>query len=236
MEQVELSHGVRIVLVPGITKVVKEGMMKVGSTHNVCPLPIGVVPAAPNLFEPLATDQKAQEAWVRHPMRSIGFAAQVRARVAVCHLSSVSFFWSIPARKLKKYLRENPNAGRDGDPKDAALVAKAPEKLRKRMQLFWAQTQASGPEVFDSTAVKGVKLSFEIRAKFEELPLAADYADFGARSGNGFGTQVAGEAGRRAPIERERRGFAGCGAGVLTRLTPAQNFCDPAPMRARQGN
>ena len=177
-DQVELSHGVRIVLVPGILKAVEEGMIKVGSTHNFCPLPIGVVQAAPNLFEPSATDHKEHEQWVRHTKRSIDFAAQVRARVLVCHLGSVSFFWSSPARKLKKYLSGKPNAGRDGDLKYTALVAKALEKLRKRMNPFWAQTQASVLEVFDYAAVKGVKLGFENREKFEELPLDADYADF----------------------------------------------------------
>jgi sugar phosphate isomerase/epimerase len=177
-DQVELSHGVRIVLVPGILKAVEEGMIKVGSTHNFCPLPIGVVQAAPNLFEPSATDHKEHEQWVRHTKRSIDFAAQVRARVLVCHLGSVSFFWSSPARKLKKYLSGKPNAGRDGDPKYTALVATALEKLRKRMKPFWAQTQASVLEVFDYAAVKGVKLGFENREKFEELPLDADYADF----------------------------------------------------------
>jgi sugar phosphate isomerase/epimerase len=177
-DQVELSHGVRIVLVPGILKAVEEGVIKVGSTHNFCPLPIGVVQAAPNLFEPSATDHKEHEQWVRHTKRSIDFAAQVRARVVVCHLGSVSFFWSSPARKLKKYLRDKPGAGRDGDPKYTALVAKALEKLRKRMKPFWAQTQASVLEVFDYAAVKGVKLGFENREKFEELPLDADYADF----------------------------------------------------------
>ncbi len=177
-DQVELSHGVRIVLVPGILKAVEEGMIKVGSTHNFCPLPIGVVQAAPNLFEPSARDYKEHEQWVRHTKRSIDFAAQVRARVLVCHLGSVSFFWSSPARKLKKYLSGKPNAGRDGDPKYTALVAKALEKLRKRMKPFWAQTQASVLEVFDYAAVKGVKLGFENREKFEELPLDADYADF----------------------------------------------------------
>jgi sugar phosphate isomerase/epimerase len=177
-DQVELSHGVRIVLVPGILKAVEEGMIKVGSTHNFCPLPIGVVQAAPNLFEPSATDHKEHEQWVRHTKRSIDFAAQVRARVVVCHLGSVSFFWSSPARKLKKYLSGKPNAGRDGDPKYTAHVAKALEKLRKRMKPFWAQTQASVLEVFDYAAVKGVKLGFENREKFEELPLDADYADF----------------------------------------------------------
>jgi len=176
-DQVELSHGVRIVLVPGILKAVEEGMIKVGSTHNFCPLPIGVVQAAPNLFEPSATDHKEHE-WVRHTKRSIDFAAQVRARVLVCHLGSVSFFWSSPARKLKKYLSGKPNAVCDGDLKYTALVAKALEKLRKRMNPFWAQTQASVLEVFDYAAVKGVKLGFENREKFEELPLDADYADF----------------------------------------------------------
>jgi sugar phosphate isomerase/epimerase len=169
---------VRIVLVPGILKAVEEGVIKVGSTHNFCPLPIGVVQAAPNLFEPSATDHKEHEQWVRHTKRSIDFAAQVRARVVVCHLGSVSFFWSSPARKLKKYLSGKPNAGRDGDPKYTAHVAKALEKLRKRMKPFWAQTQASVLEVFDYAAVKGVKLGFENREKFEELPLDADYADF----------------------------------------------------------
>jgi sugar phosphate isomerase/epimerase len=188
-EQVELSHGVRIVLVPGILKAVEEGVIKVGSTHNFCPLPIGVVQAAPNLFEPSATDHKEHEQWVRHTKRSIDFAAQVRARVVVCHLGSVSFFWSSPERKLKRYLRDKPGAGRDGDPKYAALVGKALEKLRKRMKPFWAQTRASVLEVFDYAAVKGVKLGFENREKFEELPLDADYADFvaGLPEGNPAG-------------------------------------------------
>ena len=127
-DQVELSHGVRIVLVPGFLKAVEEGVNKVGSTPNFCPLPIGVVQAAPNLFEPSATDHKEHEQWVRHTKRSIDFAAQVRARVLVCHLGSVSFFWSSPARKLKKYLSGKPNAVCDGDLKYTALVAKALEK------------------------------------------------------------------------------------------------------------
>lgn len=175
---VELSHGIRITLVPGILRAVEEGIIKVGSTHNFCPLPTGVVQAAPNLFEPSARDHREHDQWLRHTKRSIDFAAQVKARVLVCHLGSVSFFWSNPGRKLKDYLRDNPNAGRDGDPKYAALVVKALEKLRKRMKPFWEQTQASVREVFDYAKEKNVKLGFENREKFEELPLDADYGDF----------------------------------------------------------
>ena len=178
-EYVELSHGVRITLVPGILKAVEEGVVKVSSTHNFCPLPTGVVQAAPNLFEPSVKEYREHDQWLRHTKRSLDFAAQVKSRVLVCHLGSVSFFWFNPARDLRNYLREHPDAGRTPDDKAYhALLAKSVVKLRKRMGPFWAQTKASVNEVLDYATQKGVKLGFENREKFEELPLDADYADF----------------------------------------------------------
>ena len=49
-EYIELSHGIRITLVPGILKAVEEGVVKISSTHNFCPLPTEVVQAAPPQF------------------------------------------------------------------------------------------------------------------------------------------------------------------------------------------
>src|SRR5579871_2667104 len=65
-EYAELSHGIRIVLVPGILRAVEEGVIKIGSTHNFCPLPTGIVQAMPNLFEPSAPDRREHEQWLRH--------------------------------------------------------------------------------------------------------------------------------------------------------------------------
>ena len=178
-DHVELSHGVRITLVPGILRAVEEGLVKISSTHNFCPLPTGVVQAAPNLFEPSATAHQEHDQWVRHTKRSIDFAAQVKAGVLVCHLGSVSFFWFNPARDLRVYLRDHLDAGRTPD--DAVyqkLLAKSLVKLRKRMPPFWAQVKASIGEVLDYAAEKGVKLGFENREKFEELPIDADYEEF----------------------------------------------------------
>lgn len=178
-EHVELSHGVRITLVPGILKAVEEGVVKVSSTHNFCPLPTGVVQAAPNLFEPSAREHREHDQWLRHTKRSIDFAAQVKARVLVCHLGSVTFFWFNPARNIRDYLRDHPDAGRTSEDKTyAALVAKSLVKLRKRMGPFWAQTKASLNEVYDYAAQRGIKLGLENREKFEELPIDADYAEF----------------------------------------------------------
>lgn len=178
-DYVELSHGIRITLVPGILRGVEEGVVKVSSTHNFCPLPTGVVQAAPNLFQPSASEHREHDQWLRHTKRSIDFAAQVKAQVLVCHLGSVSFFWFNPARALGKYLDLHAEAGRDPNDKAyAALLQKSLTKLRKRMPPFWAQVKASIGEVLEHAKQKGVKLGFENRERFEELPIDADYQEF----------------------------------------------------------
>lgn len=178
-EYVELSHGIRITLVPGILKAVEEGVVKISSTHNFCPLPTGVTQAAPNLFEPSSREHREHDQWLRHTKRSIDFAAQVKARALVCHLGSVTFFWFNPARAVREHLRAHPQAGRT--PEDGAyhaLLKKSLAKLRKRMPPFWEQVKASIDEILEYARQKNVKLGFENREKFEELPLDADYADF----------------------------------------------------------
>ncbi len=177
-EYMELSHGIRITLVPGVIKAVEEGVIKVSSTHNFCPLPTGVTSAAPNLFEPSAQDEREQEQWFRHTKRSIDFAAQMGASVVVCHLGSVKFFWLNPGRKLRAYPEKHPNADIPLDPGYQNALRKGMEKIRKRMGPFWEQTKASVHSVLDYAKQKGVRLGFENREKFEELPLDADYPEF----------------------------------------------------------
>ena len=178
-DHVELSHGIRITLVPGVIRGVEEGVVKISSTHNFCPLPTGVVQAAPNLFEPSATEHREHDQWLRHTKRSIDFAAQVKAKAVVCHLGSVTFFWFNPARALRNYLRDHHDAGRTAEDRAYhALLQKSLVKLRKRMPPFWNQVKASINEILEYTRQKGIQLGFENREKFEELPLDADYAEF----------------------------------------------------------
>lgn len=175
---IELSHGIRITLVPGLLKAVEEGVIKVSSTHNFCPLPTGVVHAAPNLFEPSSPEPREHEQWLRHTKRSIDFSAQVKSPVLVCHLGSVRFFWLNPARKLRSYRHKHPEAKIPDDPDYQTQLAKASAKLRKRMPVYWEQTKTSLGKVFEYAAQQGVTLALENREKFEELPLDADFADF----------------------------------------------------------
>ncbi len=171
----ELSHGIRIVLVPGILQALDEGFIQISSTHNFCPLPTGIVMPAPNLFEPSAVDEREHEQWLRQTKRSLDFAAQVKAQVLVCHLGSVRFLWLNPARKLKAFLTARPDTVVADDPAYQLVLRKAVAKLRRRMPPFWERTKASINEILTYAADHGVHLGFENREKFEELPLDDDF-------------------------------------------------------------
>jgi sugar phosphate isomerase/epimerase len=190
----ELSHGIRITLVPGILKAVEEGLMQISSVHNFCPLPAGVTQAAPNLYEPSAVDSTEREQWYRQTKRTIDFGAQVKARVVVCHLGSTFFLWFNPVRRLQAYLQAHPGAARNGDKKYQALLQKAVAKLRRRMGRSWQNTRDSLNKVLGYAAENKVMLGLENREKFEELPVDADFPEFlaglpaGAPAGYGHDT------------------------------------------------
>jgi sugar phosphate isomerase/epimerase len=171
----ELSHGIRIVLLPGVIRAVEEGVIKISSTHNFCPLPTGITQSAPNLFEPSVSDHREHEQWLRHTKRSLDFAAQMKSRVLVMHLGSVKFFWLNPARKLKAFVRKNPTVTVPEDKAYQAVLKKSCEKLRGRMGPYWEQVKASIEQVREYAVTKNIKLGFENREKFEELPLDDDF-------------------------------------------------------------
>lgn len=176
-DRVELSHGIRITLVPGILKAVEEGIVTVGSTHNFCPLPMGAFQAAPNFFQPSSADERERDQWERQTRRSIDFAAQVGATLLVCHLGSVKY-WLQPDRHMEAYRQSHPDAVKSGDKAYRALVEKALAKLRKRMPPYWQRTQDCVRTILDYASEKGIRLGFENREAFAELPVDADFTGF----------------------------------------------------------
>ncbi|MBP6865478.1 MAG: sugar phosphate isomerase/epimerase [Candidatus Didemnitutus sp.] len=177
-EYVELSHGIRITLVPGIMRAVEEGVIKVASCHNFCPLPTGINHAAPNLYMPSSKDRREREQWLRNSRRSVEFASQIGAKKLVMHLGSVEFFWSNPGRKLDDYIEARTGQDVTQDPVYQKLLASALAKLRARKADYWENTRAGIAELLPYAASKGIALGFENREAFEELPLDEDYAEF----------------------------------------------------------
>jgi len=174
-EYVELSHGTRITLVPGILKALEEGIIKVATCHNFCPLPPGVNHAAPNLYMPSSRDPRERDQWLRQSKRTLDFAAQVGATKVVLHLGAVQFFWFDPATALDGYIEDHAGEDLANDAKYQRLLAKSVAKLRKRMPPYWENTQAGLQQLLPYAEEKGVQLGFENREAFDELPLDEDH-------------------------------------------------------------
>jgi sugar phosphate isomerase/epimerase len=177
-DRIELSHGIRITLVPGILRAVQEGIVSISSTHNFCPLPTGITQAAPNLFQPSSAEYREHELWLRHTRRSIDFAVQVSSTVLVCHLGSVNFLWLNPAVRLSAYARRHPHAGIPNEPRYQARLERARDKLKKRMGPYWERTKDGVSELLDYAKERGVRIGVENREKLDELPLDDDLVDY----------------------------------------------------------
>jgi sugar phosphate isomerase/epimerase len=171
----ELSHGIRVLLVPGILRAVEEGVIKISSVHNFCPLPTGYTQSAPNLYEPSVSEHREQVQWLRHTKRSIDFAAQVKAKVCVLHLGSVRFWLFPPSMKLKSFLRNNVDVSAPNDLKYRILLRKMCVRLREKMPDAWRQVFTSLGRINNYALERRVALGCENREKFEELPVDDDF-------------------------------------------------------------
>ena len=168
---VELSHGVRVSLVPGILKAVEAGMIRVSSCHNFCPLPPGVLHAAPNLYQPTSPDSRELDQWLRHTKRSIDFAHLIGSTILVCHLGSVGFFWFNPAERLRRYMERHPLPDYRADSGFTKLRDQGLRRLRKAAPAHLLRLHDSLNRVLDYAKEKSVFLAFENRENFDELPL-----------------------------------------------------------------
>ena len=206
-KRIELSHGIRIALVPGILKAVEEKLVEVGSVHNFCPLPPSAWQAAPNLFEPASTDKRERDLWQRYTEQTLDFAVKVGAPKVVMHSGSAWFFFGSPeakfeqwlaAQKLERIESERAKlAGEDGDATEVVEVnefeletefyGSASFKQRRDRTLRRIQRASKKPLRYlkeSYAAIEpyakelGLQLGLENREGLEELPRDAAFPEF----------------------------------------------------------
>ncbi|MGA2662685.1 MAG: sugar phosphate isomerase/epimerase, partial [Verrucomicrobiota bacterium] len=161
----ELSHGTRISLLPGIMEAVEAGEIKISSLHNFCPLPMGVVHAAPNIYQFSAEHPREREMALRYTLKTLDFAQRVKAPAVVLHLGSIEM-----KDYTEKLLGMLERGGRD-TPKYAKLCADVAEKLEARKEPFFERTKEVLRKLLPEAESRGIKLGAENRQALEELPL-----------------------------------------------------------------
>lgn len=168
-EYAELSHGIRISLLPGIFTAVDAAEIKISSLHNFCPLPIGVTHAAPNLFQFTSPDERERETAYRYSLKTLETAARVKARWVVLHLGSIEM------RPYTETLMEMVERGQKGTPKYEKLCLEVMQRRerRKERHVEWAYEMLH--RLADQAQSLGVTLGIENREAVEEIPLEDDF-------------------------------------------------------------
>ena len=176
-DYVELSHGIRITLVEGILKAVSEGMVKVSSVHNFCPLPPHVTQAAPNYFQPSAADPRERRQWVRYTLRTFDMARQLGVRLVVIHCGSVPYLFGDPERKLSRSLRGDEKLEPASDSAYRKTLDLVLGKLEKKAAKHLARLRSSIGEVLPAAKEMDLRLGLENREGVTELPLESGMAE-----------------------------------------------------------
>jgi sugar phosphate isomerase/epimerase len=183
---VELSHGIRLSLVPGVLRGIEEKLVRVTSTHNFCPLPPGVNSAAPNVFTPSSADRRITLQWQRHTQRSLEFARQVGASVVVAHLGDVEFGLLSPTRAVNRvWSARSPTPATYG--KLRAAAGGCVEKARRRKPPYWSRVMEGLEFILPLARSLGITIGAENREKCDELPLDEDFHELLQAFGPGSG-------------------------------------------------
>ena len=179
-KRIELSHGIRISLVPGILKAVEEKRVEISSVHNFCPLPSSVQYAAPNLFEPSAFDQRERSSWFHYTLQTLDFAKKVGARKVVMHSGSAQFLFQSPEIKLKKWIQLVGLEAIDLSA-NAKFINKRDQVMRRIKKAFKKPMQnvvTSFLQAIEWAKERDLKLCIENRERLAEIPLDSELTEF----------------------------------------------------------
>jgi sugar phosphate isomerase/epimerase len=169
-EYAELSHGIRISLLPGILEAVDAGEIKISTLHNFCPLPMGVNQAAPNIFLFSSQDERERDNAYRHSIKTIETAARLNAKAVVLHMGRID---------MKDYtdkLLELIADGKRESSKFEKISTEVFEKREQKKEKYVAQSYQMLRRLIQAAEPRGLKLGVENREALEEIPLDADFS------------------------------------------------------------
>ena len=161
---VELGHGIRISLMPGIQKRFDAGEVRFSSLHNFCPLPVEVMGASPDCYQFSAPYQKERERAVKQTFQTIDFAQRLGAPFVVLHLGEVS---------MNPITDELISLAKKGQLLSRHYVRKKLQAVQKRESAapaYLARVKDCLKRVADYAAEKKIRLGVEGRRGYEEIP------------------------------------------------------------------
>jgi len=161
---VELGHGVRFSLWPGIVKAWEKDLIKINSLHNFCPVPTSVLRPNPNCYEFSDPRPEVRALARKCSEETIRQAARFGARAVVFHLGRAG------PRGITRKLEELYQEGGFLNRRYTKLKVDAVRQRKANFGIVWPRVKECLDPLVDLAGELKVRLGFEIRESFEEFP------------------------------------------------------------------
>ncbi len=166
-DTVELSHGIKLSLLPGIMKAVEAGKVRVAGVHNYFPAPIDEMGDSPDNRPFTAEMPLVREKAIELTKKSIERSAELGGKYVVLHMGVVE---PLVKRADSTKLQHMAAEGKIGTEEYARIKG---EFVRRRNQLapvYFNRAQEALRQLAPFAAEKGVKLAVEGRSHYEQMP------------------------------------------------------------------
>ncbi len=163
-DRIELGHGIRISLMPGIQKMREAGEVTFSSLHNFCPLPVEVMHASPDCYRFSAGAAAERERAVKQTFQTIDFAERLGAPFVVLHCGEV------PMNPITDELIALIKAGQQLSREYVRRKIKAVKKREAAAAWHLERVRECLRRIVDYAATKNVRLGIEGRRGYEEMP------------------------------------------------------------------
>ncbi len=162
---VELSHGIRVSLIEGIQRAMKkEPRFRITSVHNFCPLPVGYIRSAPNVYQFSSPSDSERQQAIRHTLHTMDFAVRMGARHVVLHLGRVSM--ESCTRELLGLIAK----GKQDTPEYTKRAARALARRAARGEKPFLRAMECLEKLADEARNRNLILAVESRQRIEEIP------------------------------------------------------------------
>jgi sugar phosphate isomerase/epimerase len=161
---IELGHGIRISLMPGIQKMFDAGEVRFSSLHNFCPLPVEIMTASPDCYKFSDAHPEERARAVKQTFQTIDFADRIGAPFVVMHLGEVPMQpitdpLIVLAKKGKLLSREYVHRKIRAVQKREAVAVSYLERVKDCLR-----------RIIDYARAKHIKLGVENRRDYEGIP------------------------------------------------------------------
>ena len=167
VSDIELSHGMTIAKLPGIRNAFNGGAFRCCGVHNYFPSPTEVMIDAPDAYEFTSHRTFDRDRALKMTLKSLEVAAEFNAEYLVLHMGSVP---RMPHRKWTGRLTEMTREGSEPNPKFEKLRQKCIRKRSRVGALYFQRALESLELIAEKAAELKVKLAFESRSKYEDVP------------------------------------------------------------------